>query len=246
MPGIDATWHTTTPAGECLPAAKTSFIGEHLAKRMMADFGLQVPRGILLEPGQSGDRGVENLSPPLALKIVSQDVLHKSDQGFVALGLRTREDLASALDRMRAAARDLGISVDGYLVEEMAAPGVELVVGGYEDGTFGPMIMVGFGGIYVEVFKDVTFRICPITRMDAEEMIDGLRSRPILDGIRGRPKVDREALIHLLLRVGGQGGIMTSADARIAELDLNPVIVGPAGVVVVDARVGVKSERSHA
>jgi acetyl-CoA synthetase (ADP-forming) len=233
-------------AGESFPHPAGSMLGEHLAKRMIAGFGLRVPRGVLLSPDPATCLDADGLKPPLAVKIVSPDIVHKSDQGFVALGVRTREELVRAISRMREAARDLDAAVEGFLVEEMAPPGIELVVGCFQDPVFGPMIMFGLGGIHVEVFKDVAFRICPIARIDAEEMIDGLHCKPILDGARGGPRVDRGALLDLLLRVGGADGIVMSNAARIEEMDLNPVIAGPAGIFVADARIRLKAAPFHA
>lgn len=226
--------------GPSFPAG--SILGEHLAKRMLGQFGLLVPRGVLLQAERPALSETDGLKPPLAVKIVSPDIMHKSDGGFVALNIGTREELVSAVSRMRGAAHGIGATISGFLVEEMAPPGIELVVGCFQDSTFGPMIMFGLGGIHVEVLKDVAFRICPITRLDAQEMIDGLACRPILDGIRGGPRVDRDALIDLLLRVGGADGIMMSERLRIEEMDLNPVIAGRKGLFVVDARIRVKAK----
>jgi acetyl-CoA synthetase (ADP-forming) len=216
-------------------------LGEHLAKRMLEQFGLPVPRGVLLQAERPAYSEMDGLKPPLAVKIVSPDIVHKSDGGFVALNVNTREELVCAMSRMREAAHAIGATIGGFLVEEMAPPGIELVVGCFQDSTFGPMIMFGLGGIYVEVLKDVAFRICPITRLDAQEMIDGLACKPVLDGVRGGPRVDRDALIDLLLRVGGADGVM-SKRPQIEEMDLNPVIAGPKGLFVVDARVRVKAK----
>jgi hypothetical protein len=127
--------------------------------------------------------------------------------------------------------------VDGWLVERMAAPGVEMVIGAVRDPQFGMMVMVGLGGVFVEVLGDVAFRLVPIARHEAESMIDALQGRALLDGARGQAPVSRAALVDLLLAVGGEGGLLHRHGDAIAELDLNPVIVSADAAVVVDARV---------
>lgn len=234
--GQDAAPVTESPA----------MLGEVRAKALMAQYGMRVPRGIVVSSGGLDEgfdaEGIGGLTPPLVVKIMSAEIVHKSDGGFVALHLESAEQVRAAIDRMQDAAASLGAAVDGYLVEEMARPGIELVVGGLTDPTFGPMIMFGLGGIFVEVFKDVAFRICPITRFDAEDMIDDLACKPILEGARGGARVDRDLLVDLLLRVGGRDGVLVREVGRVSEMDLNPVIASEDGLIVVDARVALKRE----
>jgi acyl-CoA synthetase (NDP forming) len=127
--------------------------------------------------------------------------------------------------------------LDGYLIEEMCAPGREIVVGAVRDRQFGPMIMVGLGGIFVEILNDVAFRLCPITDSDARAMLAELRGAKILDSVRGQRAVDKDAIVELLLKIGGKDGLLMTLDGEIAELDLNPVIATAYGAVAVDARV---------
>jgi acyl-CoA synthetase (NDP forming) len=110
------------------------------------------------------------------------------------------------------------------------------VIGGLNDPQFGPLIMVGLGGIFVEVLQDVAFRICPIERIDAIEMLDELKGKALLDGVRGQAPVSKQALIDVLLKVGGENGLLMQLQADIAEADINPVIVSANGAVAVDAR----------
>jgi acetyl-CoA synthetase (ADP-forming) len=180
------------------------------------------------------------MRPPWVLKIISDEIIHKSDGGFVALGLTNHAELIAEVDRMREGAKQIGADVSGFLVEEMASKGTELVVGGFLDPSFGPLIMVGMGGVFVEIFKDVSFRICPISRIDAEDMIDGLKCKPILEGARGIQPVERAALVDLLLKVGGKDGILLREVEKIMELDLNPVIARGSDLVAVDARIRLK------
>jgi acyl-CoA synthetase (NDP forming) len=126
--------------------------------------------------------------------------------------------------------------IDGYLVEEMAAPGQEMVIGGLRDPQFGPMVMVGLGGIFVEVLADVSFRICPITRLDAQDMLAELKGAAILKGARGTKPVSQEAIIDVLLKIGGENGLLMQNADDIKEADINPLIVSESGAVAVDAR----------
>jgi acyl-CoA synthetase (NDP forming) len=126
--------------------------------------------------------------------------------------------------------------VDGYLIEEMAPAGQEVVVGAVRDPDFGPMVMVGLGGIFVEVLADVAFRICPITRLDATEMLAELKGAALLDGARGRQPVARDAIIDVLLKIGGEDGLLMQYAGDFKEVDINPLIVSATGAVAVDAR----------
>jgi acyl-CoA synthetase (NDP forming) len=136
----------------------------------------------------------------------------------------------STLPKIRAA------RVEGWLIEEMAPAGQEIVIGGLRDPDFGPLVMVGLGGIFVEVLADVSFRICPISRLDAEEMIADLKGAAILNGARGRKPVSVDAIIDVLLKVGGEDGLLMRYGEEIKELDVNPLIVSDNGAVAVDAR----------
>jgi acyl-CoA synthetase (NDP forming) len=118
----------------------------------------------------------------------------------------------------------------------MAPPGQEMVIGGLRDPQFGPLVMVGLGGIFVEVLADVSFRICPITRLDAQEMLAELKGAAILKGARGRKAVSQDAIVDALLKVGGENGLLLRHAADIKEADINPLIVSESGAVAVDAR----------
>jgi acyl-CoA synthetase (NDP forming) len=126
--------------------------------------------------------------------------------------------------------------IDGFLLEEMAPAGQEIVIGGLRDPQFGPLVMVGLGGIFVEILKDVSFRICPITRADAAEMLDELKGVALLDGARGRKPASRAAIVDALMKIGGEGGLLMTHAQDIAEADINPLIVSETGAVAVDAR----------
>ena len=232
--------HLTRFDAAAVDPATGIILDEVQSKRLVSEFGLRVPEGVFVPPEQPDLSQIEHLAMPLVAKVVSPDVIHKSDGGFVACNLNSIAGVDAALDRMRGCARMIDADVEGFLIEEMMAPGVELVVGGVTDQSFGPMIMLGLGGVYVELFKDVSFRICPIERLDAAGMIDDLVCRPILEGARGGVMVDREALIQLLLRVGGENGALNSGNCWIEEMDLNPIVANLDGLIVVDARIRMK------
>ena len=185
------------------------------------------------------------LSRPLVTKILSCDGAHKSDFGGVRLNLDTAADIRAALEEIGDAAAHAGIATNGFLVEEQSSPGVEMVLGGLWDPRFGPCVMVGLGGVFVEVFEDVAFRTCPISTDDARDMIRSLRAAPLLRGARGAPPCDEEAVIAALVALGGTGGLMEALDGQATEIDINPLIVRPEGATAVDARIILRPEASH-
>lgn len=216
--------------------AKRAALDELAGKRLLAAFGIAVPKSLMMHDANEAAAACATLKAPFALKVVSPDILHKSDAGGVAVGLNGAAEVEAAVRAMMAHPEINGARVDGFLVEEMAPAGQEIVIGGLRDPQFGPLVMVGLGGIFVEVLKDVSFRICPITRVDAEEMLAELRGAALLDGARGRKPVSREAIVDALLKVGGEGGLLMTHAADIAEADINPLIVSAEGAVAVDAR----------
>lgn len=168
------------------------------------------------------------------MKLVSRDILHKTDAGGVKLNL-ARNDFVQAYHEILANALRYqpDANIEGVLVAPMAGPGVEVIIGVTRDRQFGPVMMFGLGGIFVEVLKDVVFRTLPLSRADALEMLDGIRGRKVLDGIRGGEPVDRQALISLMLAVSN----LCLNHPEIVELDLNPVLARPADYRVLDARI---------
>lgn len=217
-------------------AAGRLSLSEADGKRMLARFGVPVPRFAVARTADEAESCLDGMAAPFAVKVLSQDVLHKSDAGAVILGAAGPEAVRSAIVAIAQQPTVRRARVDGFLVEEMCAPGREVAIGAVRDPQFGMMIMVGLGGIFIEVLKDVSFRLCPITRHDALAMLAELRGAALLDGVRGQKPVDKQAVVELLLKLGGEGGVLGSLDAEIAEVDLNPVIVHERGAVVVDAR----------
>ncbi len=176
------------------------------------------------------------------MKIVSSDILHKTDAGGVRLDLSTADEILDAYEAIMESAGKYNPEavIEGILVEPMMKEGLEVIVGTKQDDQFGPVIMFGIGGIMVEVLHDVVFRVLPISERSARRMIDEIRSVKLLNGYRGRPAVDKKALKELLLTVSE---IVGSYD-EIQEIDLNPVILYEEGLSVADARIILKKDNS--
>jgi acyl-CoA synthetase (NDP forming) len=175
-------------------------------------------------------RAASTIGYPVVAKICSADILHKSDGGFVKVGLRNGAEV-------RAAYRDFmdrAPEADGVLICEQVADGVECVVGVATDELFGPVVMVGLGGVLVEVIGDVSFRVPPFSRHDAVAMIEELKGAALLHGVRGRPAADRAALVDVLMKVQR---LATDLASEVVELDINPLVVHGKGAVALDALV---------
>lgn len=213
-----------------------SSLDEQAGKSLLAHYGIAVPQSLTVKHASEVDAAFEKLRAPVVVKIMSPDILHKSDAGGVKVGLQSAQAVKDAINTMAASPQIKAARIDGYLIEEMAHAGQEIVIGGLRDPYFGPLVMVGLGGIFVEVLRDVSFRICPITRIDAEEMLDELKGAAILAGARGRKPVSRAAIVDALLKVGGENGLLMNHANDINEADINPVIVSENAAVAVDAR----------
>ena len=211
-------------------------LDEQAGKALLAEYGVTVPRSAVVSDAAGVDAVFIQLTAPLVVKIMSPDILHKSDAGGVKVGLNSAVEVKDVIAAMAASPKIKGARIDGYLLEEMAPAGQEIVVGGLHDPQFGPLVMVGLGGIFVEVLADVSFRICPITRLDAQEMLAELKGAAILDGARGRKAVSRDAIVDVLLKVGGENGLLMRHADDIKEADINPLIVSATAAVAVDAR----------
>lgn len=213
-------------------------------KALLAGFDIPVPQTILVTDAANVAAQIAGLTPPFVAKVVAAEILHKSDIGGVRLNLQDADAVTVAIQEMSAIPAIAAANVTGFLVEEMAPQGREIVIGGLQDPQFGPMVMVGLGGVFVEVLKDVAFRLCPIRESDARAMLDELKGKALLEGARGEAAVSIDAIVELLLKVGGAGGLLDRLGNQIAELDINPVIVGRDRAVAVDARV-LLSDPSH-
>ena len=172
---------------------------------------------------------------PCVLKVASPDITHKSDAGGVKVGLADEDQVAAAYDAIMASCRAAfpDAAIEGVTVQDMAPPGLEVIVGMATDPQFGPVLMFGLGGVWVEVLKDVSFKLAPLTRDDARAAIGEIRAARLLDGFRGSEPVDKAALEDILLRVSE----FVTATPEVREMDLNPIFAYPDGAVAVDARV---------
>jgi acyl-CoA synthetase (NDP forming) len=177
----------------------------------------------------------QKLGFPVALKIASTDVIHKSDAGGVKLGLKTAAQVGKAYDDIMKSIKKSfpDAKIEGVSVQKMAKPGVEVIIGMSKDAQFGPVLMFGLGGIFVEILKDVSFRIVPLMKRDAKEMIREIKGFPLLQGYRGSEPVDLENLENILLKVSE----FVEKTPEVKELDLNPIFAYKNGAVAVDARV---------
>jgi acyl-CoA synthetase (NDP forming) len=211
-------------------------LDEAAGKSLLAHYGISVPRTVVVKNAGDTAAAVKSLAFPVVVKVISPDILHKSDAGGVRVNLKSADEVRDAIRAMSALPAITKSHVEGWLVEEMAPAGQEIVVGGLRDPDFGPLVMVGLGGIFVEVLRDVSFRICPITRVDAEEMIDELKGAAVLKGARGRKPASRDAIVDALLKVGGDDGLLMRHADDIKEADVNPLIVSETAAVAVDAR----------
>jgi len=218
---------------------RTSLL-EHEAKRLFQLHGAPVPPAQLATSEDEAVRIASELDGPVVMKIVSPDILHKTDAGGVKLKLVDKPGFRQAYTEIMKNAHAYNPKADirGVLVEPMVQEsGVEIIIGTKIDEQFGPVIMYGLGGIMVEILKDVSFRVLPISRLTARMMIDETMSAPILRGVRGTPPCDEKALVNLLLLVSD----VVEAYPDIEEMDLNPVILHSVGASVVDARIILKS-----
>lgn len=172
---------------------------------------------------------------PVALKIASPDIVHKSDSGGVKLSLKNVAEVRTAFKEIMDGAqkKNPSASIEGVSVQKMAKPGTEVIVGTSKDPQFGPVIMFGLGGIFVEVLKDVSFRIIPLSRRDAREMIEEIKGYPVLQGYRGKDPVDISALVEIILKISK----VMEQNPEIKELELNPILAYKKGAMAVDARI---------
>ncbi|MBO8182552.1 MAG: acetate--CoA ligase family protein [Archaeoglobus sp.] len=202
------------------------FLPEHLAKELLERYGISTARCVFVKEEDSAVEAANEIGYPVVMKVASTEIIHKSDAGGVLLDIRSEEEVREAFRRLMKIPKAEGVNV-----QPMLKKGIEAIVGVIEDQQFGKAIMFGLGGIFVEIYNDVSFRILPITRNDAEEMIREIKGYKVLDGYRGL-KGDVESLIDLLLKISE-----ISEKEKIKELDLNPVFVYEKGYTVADARI---------
>lgn len=213
-------------------------IGDAEAREILTAYGMRIPQSELADTADKAIQVANQIGYPVVLKIASPDILHKTDVGGVKVGLQNDEQLRDAYELMiyRAKRYLPEARIWGCLVQEMIPSGnLEVLVGMNRDPQFGPLVTFGLGGIYVETLKDVTFRIAPFSKLDAENMLKEIRAKALLDGVRGNPAVDKQAIVDTLLRIGQ----LVQDFPEILEIDINPLTVFAKGqgAIAIDMRL---------
>jgi len=211
------------------------FLLEPEAKTVCKEYGIPVTNFGVAKDVEEAVRLTRETGYPVVLKIISPDILHKFDVGGVILNLKNAKEVRDAYKRilLNVKRQKPNAEITGILIQEMARSSTEIIVGATKDPQFGPALMFGLGGIFVEVLKDVSFRIAPITKSDAKEMINEVKGYPILRGYRGQPPADINSIIEILLNTSK----LVTDHPEIRELDLNPILVYEKGAKTVDARI---------
>lgn len=215
--------------------AEVTLLNEVEAKEMLQKAGIPVVETRLATSKKEAISISKEMGFPVAMKIISQDIVHKSDVGGVKLGLDNPSQVNKSYTSLISSIRQKmpQAAIGGVSIQKMTPPGLELIIGMTEDPQFGPVIMFGLGGILVEVLKDVSFRLVPLTKMDAAEMVREIKGYPLLLGFRGQQPVDIDHLQDLLVKISD----FIESNPKIKELDLNPLIASQNGIVAVDARI---------
>lgn len=215
-------------------------ITEESSKEILGEYGIRVPKYALVTSSDEAAQKSKEIGFPLVAKIVSPDILHKTDVDGVKVGLSSEDEVKKAFDDMFYRLKEK-FDVKGVLLEKMVPKGVELIIGLQNDFQFGPSIMVGLGGIYTELFKDVSFRVLPITKGDALKMLESLKGKDILKGFRGSKSIDLDMLSEAIVNFGTLGVEMAG---KYESIDFNPVVVYPDSYYVVDAKIILKEKSS--
>lgn len=205
------------------------------AKTVCIDYGIPTPDFSVATNREEALKASERYGYPIVLKIVSPDILHKTEAGGVIVGLNTPEKVKEGYDQVIENAKRYraDAKIKGVLVQKMAPKGTEVIVGGLKDPQFGQTLMFGLGGVFVEILKDVTFRIAPINESDARSMIAEIKAYPILKGYRGQDPVDEAAIVKILLAASK----LLMDLPQVNQMDLNPIMAYSKGASVVDARM---------
>lgn len=210
---------------------------EHEAKTLCSLFGIPIAKSVLAKTVEDAVKIAKTIGFPVVLKIVSPDILHKSDVGGVKLNISTEEELIRNFNNILQSVKKKmpKARIEGVLIQEMVPPSVEVIIGAVKDPFFGHAVMFGLGGIFVEILRDVSFRVVPLSEKDAYEMIKEIKAYPILKGYRNMPPRDIKTIVNILLNVSH----MLEKITMIRELDLNPIMVYEEGkgAKVVDVKI---------
>jgi acetate---CoA ligase (ADP-forming) len=223
---------------ERVKAEERVSIGDFESREVLKAYHLRIPESEMAENPEQAIEIATRIGFPVVLKIASPDILHKTDVGGVKVGLRNAEEVRDAFELMvyRAERYIPDANIWGCLVQQMVPQGgLEVLVGMNRDPQFGPLVTFGLGGIYVETLRDVTFRVAPFSRQEAEQMLKEIRAHALLEGVRGQPAYDKDAIVEVLLRIGQ----LVQDFPEIAELDINPLMVYPQnrGAIAIDMRL---------
>ena len=238
---VDAGSQAATTVRKVLDAVKADGRNSLTAPegKLVCDaYGIPVPQEGVAKSAADASKLASGMGFPVVMKIVSPDILHKTEAGGVIVGVKNAADAEKAYDTILANAKKYkaDAKIEGIQVQQMLMGGTEVIVGSITDASFGKLVAFGLGGVLVEVLKDVTFRLAPVTRFEAMEMIREIRAFKVLDGARGKPKADIDALADAIVRLSA-----LALDLRdtVAEIDINPLFVLPAGrgVVAADALI---------
>ena len=215
---------------------------EHESRNVIKQYGVDVGNNVLATSAADAAKAASGMGFPVVCKIASPDIIHKTDAGGIKLNLNSEEDVKNAYEEImknakayKADAKIVGVNVQPMVKDAIA----EIIIGMTTDPQFGPALMFGLGGIFVEIYKDVSFRVCPITEFDANEMIKEIKAYPLLDGFRGSKKADVKALVDILMKISK----LSIENEEIDQIDLNPVIALPKGAAIVDARIILKEKK---
>ncbi|MBI5047719.1 MAG: acetate--CoA ligase family protein [Deltaproteobacteria bacterium] len=217
-----------------IQSGRTSLL-EPEAKALLSTFDIPVPKNVFVRSVEDGVDAANNMGYPVVLKVVSSDILHKTEAGGVKTGLKNEQEIADSFNEMifDISDRHVTAKIEGFLIERMVDKGIEVIIGGIRDAQFGPAVMFGVGGVAVELLKDVSFRLAPVTKEECLEMIKEIKAYPLLSGYRGSEPCDIDTIADVIIKVGN---IMNEMN-EITEMEINPLIVYPEGVMAVDARV---------
>jgi acetyl-CoA synthetase (ADP-forming) len=209
-------------------------LSEEKAEKMLKRYGIQIARHVLAKNPDQAVKAARDLGYPVVMKVASDDVLHKTETGGVQVDLRNDKEVIGAYGMiMRSVARKApDAKINGVLLQHMH-PGREIIIGAKRDPQFGPVIMFGLGGVFVEVMKDVSFRLIPLELPEVREMIREIKGYPVLEGVRGKKPVNFRALEKCILSVSR----LMERNSEIQELDLNPIMINAKQAIAVDVRV---------
>lgn len=218
--------------------ALTGAFDESRAKELLGSYGVSSPRRTVVTSREAAKVAFDGMTKPVVAKIAANDIAHKTEVGGVIIGIANEQQLDAALNKIAAIpTKDPG----KVLLEEMAGEGIELIVGGVRDPSWGPIVMVGLGGIFAEALADTSLRLAPVTADQAADMLNDLRAKVVFDGFRGMAPVDRQALAETVIAIGA----LLNEHPEIAEIEINPLRVGAAGALALDALLHFEPDLGH-